>query len=94
VPPSVSPAEVERFVLTVSGACTTPLAELRRRPAAEVEPPDLVDGPAITVDSATLNKGLEVIEARWLFGLSSSTSRSRPSAVVHAVVHLTDGCSP
>jgi len=51
-------------------------------------------GPKITVDSATLmNKGLEVIEARWLFQLPLERFRVviHPEAVVHALVELVDG---
>ena len=51
-------------------------------------------GPKITVDSATLmNKGLEVIEARWLFDMPLSRIRVviHPEAVVHAVVESVDG---
>lgn len=51
-------------------------------------------GPKITVDSATLmNKGLEVIEAHWLFGVPLSRVRVviHPEAVVHAFVELIDG---
>jgi 1-deoxy-D-xylulose-5-phosphate reductoisomerase len=51
-------------------------------------------GPKITVDSATLmNKGLELIEAHWLFGMALERLRVliHPEAVVHALVELTDG---
>ncbi len=51
-------------------------------------------GPKITVDSATLmNKGLELIEAHWLFGLPWDRLRLviHPEAVVHAMVELVDG---
>jgi 1-deoxy-D-xylulose-5-phosphate reductoisomerase len=51
-------------------------------------------GPKITVDSATLmNKGLEVIEARWLFGLPLDRLQVviHPEAVVHGLVELVDG---
>ena len=51
-------------------------------------------GPKITIDSATLmNKGLEVIEARWLFGLGPERIRVvvHPQSVVHSMVEFTDG---
>jgi len=51
-------------------------------------------GPRITVDSATLlNKGFEVIEARWLFGLPLQRIEVlvHPQSIVHAMVHLRDG---
>jgi len=53
-------------------------------------------GPKITVDSATLmNKGLETIEAHWLFGVPYDRIQVRihPEAAVHAVVDLCDGSS-
>jgi len=51
-------------------------------------------GRKITIDSATLmNKGLEVIEAHWLFGLSADQIDViiHPQSVVHSMVELTDG---
>src|SRR5437667_12665409 len=51
-------------------------------------------GPKITVDSATLmNKGLEVIEARWLFGLDfdSISVVVHPQSIIHSMVETVDG---
>jgi 1-deoxy-D-xylulose-5-phosphate reductoisomerase len=51
-------------------------------------------GPKITIDSATLmNKGLEVIEAHWLFGVTTGQIDVliHPQSVVHSMVELTDG---
>jgi 1-deoxy-D-xylulose-5-phosphate reductoisomerase len=51
-------------------------------------------GPKITIDSATLmNKGLEVIEAHWLFGMPASKIDVlvHPQSVVHSMVELVDG---
>ena len=51
-------------------------------------------GPKITIDSATLmNKGLEVIEARWLFGVGPDRIRVvvHPKSIVHSLVELVDG---
>jgi 1-deoxy-D-xylulose-5-phosphate reductoisomerase len=51
-------------------------------------------GPKITIDSATLmNKGLEVIEAHWLFGMPADRIDVlvHPQSVVHSMVELTDG---
>jgi 1-deoxy-D-xylulose-5-phosphate reductoisomerase len=51
-------------------------------------------GPKITIDSATLmNKGLEIIEARWLFGLGPDRIRVvvHPESVVHSLVEMQDG---
>ncbi len=54
---------------------------------AGIEAPKLTMGAKVTIDSATLmNKGLEVIEARWLFGLTASTNRgNRPSSIHHSL---------
>ena len=51
-------------------------------------------GPKITIDSATLmNKALEVIEARWLFGLEPEQIEVvvHPESVVHSLVEFVDG---
>jgi 1-deoxy-D-xylulose-5-phosphate reductoisomerase len=51
-------------------------------------------GPKITIDSATLmNKGLEVIEARWLFGIEAARIDVlvHPQSVIHSMVELVDG---
>ena len=61
-----------------------------RRAAA----PDVADGPKITIDSATLmNKGLEVIEAHWLFGVPRRQIDVvvHPQSIVHSMVELSDG---
>ena len=53
-------------------------------------------GPKITVDSATMaNKGLELIEAKWLFGLPPEKMHVliHPPSIVHAIVRFNDGCS-
>ena len=52
-------------------------------------------GRKVTIDSATLmNKGLEVIEARWLFGVEASSIQVlvHPQSVVHSAVQFADGC--
>jgi 1-deoxy-D-xylulose-5-phosphate reductoisomerase len=51
-------------------------------------------GPKVTIDSATLmNKGLEVIEARWLFGIEGDRIRVviHPQSVIHSMIELVDG---
>ncbi len=51
-------------------------------------------GPKITIDSATLfNKGLEMIEARWLFGITMDRIEAviHPQSIVHSMVEFTDG---
>jgi len=92
-----SPEEVRRLWLTASGGPFRrhSLGELKRVTAAEALcHPTWSMGPKITVDSATLmNKGLEVIEARWLFGLGPDRIRVviHPQSVVHSMVELIDG---
>ena len=63
-------------------------------PADALKHPNWAMGPKITVDSATLaNKGLELIEARWLFGLRPEQCHAviHPQSIVHAVVEFADG---
>ena len=91
------PADVRRLVLTASGG------PFRTRPAADlaaVTPEEALDhptwnmGPKITIDSATLmNKGLEVIEARWLFDAPPERIDVvvHPQSIVHSLVELRDG---
>ena len=53
-------------------------------------------GPKITVDSASMaNKGLELIEAHWLFGLPAERLKVviHPPSLVHAIVQFKDGCT-
>ena len=92
-----APDDVLRYILTASGG------PFRDRPAADltdVTPEDALQhptwsmGPKITIDSATLmNKGLEVIEARWLFDASPDRIDVvvHPQSVVHSLVELRDG---
>jgi 1-deoxy-D-xylulose-5-phosphate reductoisomerase len=89
--------EVKRLWLTASGG------PFRHRPVetlAEVTPEEALRHPTwnmgrkITIDSATLmNKGLEVIEAHWLFGLGADRIEVvvHPTSVVHSMVELVDG---
>ena len=91
------PSEVKRLVLTASGGpfrgCTA--SQLERVTAADaLRHPTWQMGRKITIDSATLmNKGLEVIEARWLFdvGASQIDVVVHPQSVVHSMVELVDG---
>ena len=89
--------EVRRLILTASGG---PFREktLGAMRAATVEEamrhPTWNMGAKITIDSATLmNKGLEVIEARWLFGFGADEIDVvvHPESVVHSMVELVDG---
>jgi 1-deoxy-D-xylulose-5-phosphate reductoisomerase len=89
--------EIRRLILTASGG------PFRDASAAEIESvtpeealrhPTWTMGPKITIDSATLmNKGLEVIEARWLFdcGPEQIDVLVHPQSIVHSMVELSDG---
>jgi len=88
---------VEELWLTASGGPfrETPLAELGAiTPEQACAHPNWVMGRKISVDSATMmNKGLEVIEAFWLFGLPLESIRVliHPQSVVHSMVRYCDG---
>jgi 1-deoxy-D-xylulose-5-phosphate reductoisomerase len=92
-----SQASVRRIVLTASGGAFRdwPEEQLARvTPADALKHPNWAMGPKITVDSATLaNKGLELIEAQWLFGLKPSqcTAVLHPQSIVHCLVEFNDG---
>lgn len=89
------PGTVEGVTLTASGGPfreRTDLSEVT--PSEALRHPTWSMGPKITIDSATLmNKGLEVIEAHWLFGFDFDQIRTvvHPQSVVHGMVHLRDG---
>ena len=92
-----APREVRRLILTASGG---PFRGRSRDSLAQVTAAEALRHPTwqmgqkITIDSATLmNKGLEVIEAHWLFGLPSSQIDVvvHPQSVVHSMVELMDG---
>src|SRR5438128_154200 len=90
-------SEVKRLILTASGG------PFRGRPSSDLvgvtaedalKHPTWRMGRKITIDSATLmNKGLEVIEAHWLFGVRADQIDViiHPQSVVHSMVELTDG---
>jgi 1-deoxy-D-xylulose-5-phosphate reductoisomerase len=90
-------AGVRRLLLTASGGPfrTTPAERLARvTPQQAVAHPNWVMGPKISVDSATMmNKGLEVIEAHWLFGAPLELIQVvvHPQSVIHSMVEYTDG---
>ena len=88
-------AEVARLTLTASGGPLRRHPSWRNATPAEVlAHPVWAMGPRITVDSALLfNKGLELIEARWLFALSwpQLAAVLHPQARVHAMVEFIDG---
>ena len=90
-------SEVKRLILTASGG------PFRSKSKAEIEQatreealahPNWTMGEKITIDSATLmNKGLEVIEAHWIFGFEADQISVivHPQSVVHSMVEMVDG---
>jgi 1-deoxy-D-xylulose-5-phosphate reductoisomerase len=89
--------DVRRLILTASGG---PFRDRARESFFRITREEALAhptwrmGPKITIDSATLmNKGLEVIEARWLFGVEASRIDVliHPQSVVHSMVELVDG---
>jgi len=89
--------EVKRLVLTASGGPfrKTPLARLAKvTPRQALAHPNWKMGNRITIDSATMmNKGFEVIEARWLFGVSLDQIHVviHPQSTIHSMVEFVDG---
>ena len=91
------PADLKRLILTASGGpfrgrSLSDLAGVT--PDAALKHPTWRMGRKITIDSATLmNKGLEVIEAHWLFGVRANQIDVviHPQSVVHSMIELTDG---
>ena len=92
-----SAASVARIILTASGGAFRdwPPERLAQATVADaLKHPNWSMGPKITVDSATLaNKGLELIEAQWLFGLRAEQCQTviHPQSIVHCLVEFTDG---
>ncbi len=89
--------EVKKIILTASGG---PFLGLNRNELAGVNAsqalkhPNWTMGDKVTIDSATLmNKGFEVIEARWLFDLQYEQIEVavHPQSIVHSMVHFIDG---
>lgn len=90
-------AEVEKIILTASGG---PFRTFTHEQLAAVTPmqalkhPNWDMGAKITIDSASMmNKGFEVIEAKWLFGVAPSRIQVvvHPQSVIHSAVQFTDG---
>ncbi len=90
-------SQVHRVLLTASGG---PFRRMSKADMASVTVEDALNHPTwkmgakITVDSATLmNKGLEVIEARWLFGLPAEQVQVvvHPQSIIHSMVEYVDG---
>ena len=90
-------SEIKRIILTASGGpfrTWSTSALDRARPEDALRHPTWQMGRKITIDSATLmNKGLEVIEAHWLFGVPADRIAVvvHPQSIVHSMVELTDG---
>ncbi len=89
--------DVRRLILTASGGPfrTLPMEKFRDITVHDaLQHPNWRMGRKITVDSATwMNKGLEVIEARWLFGVSADQVDVvvHPQSIVHSLVEFVDG---
>src|SRR2546430_7742580 len=91
------PSEVRRIILTASGG---PFREIAAEHLEHVTVEEALKhptwnmGPKITIDSATLfNKGLEMIEAHWLFGVEMNRVEVviHPQSIVHSMVEFADG---
>jgi 1-deoxy-D-xylulose-5-phosphate reductoisomerase len=92
-----SSSDVRRIILTASGG---PFRETPRKDFDSITPEQALKhptwnmGPKITIDSATLfNKGLEMIEAHWLFGVEMQRVEVviHPQSIVHSMVEFADG---
>ena len=88
---------IKDIVLTASGG---PFRQMSRQQMRSVtrqqalKHPNWTMGPKVTIDSATLmNKGLELIEAKWLFGVPADKIKAviHPQSIVHGLVNFTDG---
>ncbi len=92
-----SSSELRNIFLTASGGpfLNTPLPQLNKvTPAQALQHPNWKMGAKITIDSATLmNKGLEVIEAHWLFNVEYDFIKViiHPQSIVHSMVEFVDG---
>jgi 1-deoxy-D-xylulose-5-phosphate reductoisomerase len=90
-------SEIRRLILTASGGpfrCFSTEELERVSPSQALKHPTWKMGRKITIDSATLmNKGLEVIEAHWLFNVSADQIDVviHPQSIVHSLVELSDG---
>ena len=90
--------DLDSIILTASGGPfrELPVEELKHVTIEQaLDHPNWSMGNKVTIDSATMaNKGLELIEARWLFDLPSSKLEVviHPTSIVHAMVRFIDGC--
>ncbi|MBP3253092.1 MAG: 1-deoxy-D-xylulose-5-phosphate reductoisomerase [Bacteroidales bacterium] len=88
---------IKNILLTASGGA---FRGMKRKDLEKIRPVDALRNPnwnmgaKVTVDSATLmNKGLEVIEARWLFGVDAKQIKAvvHPQSIIHSMVEFEDG---
>ncbi|PYJ31617.1 MAG: 1-deoxy-D-xylulose-5-phosphate reductoisomerase [Verrucomicrobia bacterium] len=95
--PTFQSSDIRRIMLTASGG---PFRETPRKDFDSITPEQALKhptwnmGPKITIDSATLfNKGLEMIEAHWLFNVEMKRVEVviHPQSIVHSMVEFTDG---
>ena len=95
--PTFQPLDIRRIILTASGG---PFRETSRNQFDSITPEQALKhptwnmGPKITIDSATLfNKGLEMVEAHWLFGVEMKRVEVviHPQSIVHSMVEFADG---
>src|SRR6184192_3660222 len=95
--PTFQSSDIRRIILTASGG---PFRETPRKDFDSITPEQALKhptwnmGPKITIDSATLfNKGLEMIEAHWLFGVEMKRVEVviHPQSIVHSMVEFADG---
>ncbi|HWR74442.1 MAG TPA: 1-deoxy-D-xylulose-5-phosphate reductoisomerase [Bacteroidales bacterium] len=90
-------ASIEKIILTASGGPfrNTPADKLAKvTPGEALRHPNWSMGNKITIDSATMmNKGLEIIEARWLFDVPGENIEVliHPQSIIHSLVQFTDG---
>ena len=90
-------SEIEKIILTASGGPfrQRSLDELKHvTPAMALKHPNWDMGAKITIDSATMmNKGFEVIEAKWLFGVEADNIQVvvHPQSIIHSAVQFRDG---
>lgn len=91
--------KIEKLVITASGG---PFRTWSKEQMKDITVEDALDHPnwsmgsKITIDSATMmNKGLEIIEAHWLFDMPLSKIQAvvHPQSVIHSIVEFTDGSS-
>lgn len=90
--------DIQKIILTASGGpfLHTPAQDLRKVTVRDaLNHPNWSMGKKITIDSATMmNKGLEVIEARWLFNtpVEQIHVNIHPQSIIHSMVEYVDGC--